>query len=273
MARENIRKAVLSVFAMALCFGHGSVSASDDIPTLDAVIAQADSVQTFYAMLLPPIMILGPPIQYDQIDPVSSEESDCERLQNMTFMLGCSASGLQERDTLRSKNSYAAGSSMYQLLEYQARPDTGLWAASDFGSALNAFELEWAQGGDLQRVSEEFFVDIAAICNSQFASSASQENVNACIRAGGQFLVEMANFINPQTRNTWVDEVLADTLQIRPTWSGVRFSFSYNGVSSSFGFDSIPAALPSYKKNLFKDWGASGCERTGRQPVVQSPDA
>ena len=254
MARENIRKAVLSVFAMALCFGHGSVSASDDIPTLDAVIAQADSVQTFYAMLLPPIMILGPPIQYDQIDPVSSEESDCERLQNMTFMLGCSASGLQERDTLRSKNSYAAGSSMYQLLEYQARPDTGLWAASDFGSALNSFEYQWARGGDLDDVSEEFFRKVMEICDFQFGDGAPQDNVNACVRAAGQFLVEMANYIDPQVRNTWVDQVLADTFQIRPTWSGIKVSFSYNGVSSSFGFDSIPSARPDYKANLFKDW-------------------
>lgn len=257
MARQNTMRSVLSVFAMALCFGQGSASASDEIPTLDTVIAQADSVQTFY-MMLPPLVTMGMQLEFDQIDPINSEEGDCERLQEMTFMLGCSVNGLQERDTLRSKNSYAAGSSMYQLLEYQSRSDTGLWAASDFGSALNAFELKWAQGGDLQRLSQEFFMDIAAVCDFQFANSASQENVNACIRAGGQFLAEMATFINPQTRNTWVDQVLADAFQIRPTWSGIRFSFSYSGVSSSFGFDSIPGAIPDYKKNLFKDWG---CKR------------
>lgn len=255
MARKNKMRPALSVFAVALCFGQGSASASDDIPTLETVIATADSVQTFYLML-PPLISMGLPVA--QIDPVASEAADCERLQNMTFMLGCSVNGLQERETLRSKNSYAAGSSMYQLLEYQQRSDTGFWAASDFGSALNAFELQWAQGGDLQRVSEEFFLEITAICNSQFSTSASQENVNACIRAGGQFLVEMATFINPQTRNTWVDQVLADALQIRPTWSGIKFSFSYNGISSSFGFESIPSALPGYKENLFKDWG---CKR------------
>lgn len=256
MARQNIMRSVLSVLAMGLCFGPGSAKASDDIPTLKTVIAQANSVQTFY-MMLPPL-VMGLPLQLDQIDPIGSEEGDCEKLQNMTFTLGCSVNGQQERNTLRSRNSYAAGSSMYQLLEYQGRSDIGMFAASDFGSALNAFELKWAQGDDLQRVSKEFFMDIAHICDSQFANGASQENVNACIRAGGQFLVEMANFNNPQTRNTWIDQVLADTLQIRPSWSGVKFSFSYHGVSSSFGFDSIPSALRDYKENLFKDWG---CKR------------
>jgi len=241
---------------MGLCFGPGSAKASDDIPTLKTVIAQANSVQTFY-MMLPPL-VMGLPLQLDQIDPIGSEEGDCEKLQNMTFMLGCSVNGLQERDKLRSKNSYAAGSSMYQLLEYQQRSDTGLFAASDFGSALNAFELKWAQGGDLDNVSEEFFKKIMEICDFQFGEGAAQANVNACVHAGGQFLVEMANHIDPQVRNTWVDQVLADTLQIRPTWSGVKFSFSYNGVSTSFGFESIPSAIPDYKENLFKDWG---CKR------------
>ncbi|MFT4179718.1 MAG: hypothetical protein QM612_09700 [Thermomonas sp.] len=142
---------------------------------------------------------------------------------------------------------------MYQLLEYQGRSDTGLWAASDFGSALNAFELQWATGSDLQQISQEFFEEIHRICDSQYTGGAAQANVNACIRAGGQFLVEMAQFINPQTRNTWIDQVLADTLQIRPTWSGVNFSFSYKGASSSFGFESIPSAIPSYKDNVFRD--------------------
>lgn len=255
MARKNKMRSALSVFAVALCFGQGSASASDDIPTLETVIATADSVQTFYLML-PPLISMGLPVA--QIDPVASEEEDCEKLREMTFMLGCSVNGLQERDTLRSKNSYAAGSSMYQLLEYQNRSDTGFWAASDFGSALNAFEYHWARGGDLDTISEEFFGKIVEICNSQFTNGAAQANVNACFRAGGQFLHEMADYIDPQVRNTWVDQVLADTLQIRPTWSGVKFSFSYHGVSSSFGFDAIPGALPDYKENLFKDWG---CKR------------
>lgn len=254
MNRKNTMRSALSVAAMGFCFGHGPASANDEIPTLQTVIAQADSVQTFYAMMLPPLMSMGLPVQYDQIDPLGSEDDECEKLQEMTFMLGCSVNGLQERDTLRSKNSYAAGSSMYQLLEYQARPDTGLWAASDFGSALNSFEYQWARGGDLDDVSEEFFRKVMEICDFQFGDGAPQDNVNACVRAAGQFLVEMANYIDPEVRNTWVDQVLADTFQIRPTWSGIKVSFSYNGVSSSFGFDSIPSALPDYKANLFKDW-------------------
>ncbi|MFT4179717.1 MAG: hypothetical protein QM612_09695 [Thermomonas sp.] len=40
----------------------------------------------------------------DTAAPVEAgEETNCERLQSMTFMLGCSANGIQERDTLRSK--------------------------------------------------------------------------------------------------------------------------------------------------------------------------
>ena len=261
MARQNTMRSVLSVSAVALCFGLGSAQASEEIPTMDTVIAQADSVQTFY-MMLPPLISMALPVA--QIDQVGSEEGDCERLQNMTFMLGCTVNGLQERDTLRNKDSYAAGSSMYQLLEYQTRSDTGLWAASDFGSALNSFEYQWAKGGDPQRISQEFFGTVMEICKSQFSEGATQANVNACVRAGGQFLVEMAQYINPQTRNTWVDEVLADKLQIRPTWSGVRFAFSYIGFSSSFGFDAIPSAISSFKENLFKDWACKNV-RESRQ--------
>ena len=257
MARKNMMRSVLSVFTAALCFGQGSVQANDEIPTLDAVIAQADSIHTFY-MMLPPLISMGLALQYDEMSPLDSEGGDCERLRETTFMLGCTVNGVQERDRLRNKDSYAAGSSMYQLLDYQKRPDTGFWAASDFGSALNSFEYKWAYGGDPQLAAQKFFTDLMDICDYQFANGAPQENVNACMRASAQFLVEMAHFVNPQTRNTWVDQVLADTLQIRPTWNGLKFSFSYYGVSSSFGFESIPDAIPGFKENLFKDWG---CKR------------
>lgn len=257
MARETIKKTLLSVFAMTLCFGQGTVRADDDIPTLSTVIAQATSVQTMYLMMAPMIN-MGLALEYEQIEAIGSEDEDCKKLKQMTFLLGCTVTGAQERDTLRNKDSYAAGSSMYQLLDYQKRPDTGLFAASDFGSALNSFEYNWAKGGDLQLAAQKFFMDLMAICDYQFTNGAPQENVNACIRASGQFMVEMAHFINPQTRNTWVDQLLANTLQIRPTWSGLKFSFSHNGVSSSFGFESIPSAIPGFKENLFKDWG---CKR------------
>lgn len=257
MARETIKKTLLSVFAMTLCFGQGTVRADDDIPTLSTVIAQATSVQTMYLMMAPMIN-MGLALEYEQIEAIGSEDEDCKKLKQMTFLLGCTVTGAQERETLRNKDSYAAGSSMYQLLDYYKRPDTGLFAASDLGSALNSFEYKWVNGGDIKDVSKDFFNTIMGICDSQFRHGAPQENVNACIRAAGQFLTEMANHISPQVRNTWVDQVLADTLQIRPTWSGVKFSFSYIGVSSSFGFDSIPSSIPSFKENLLKDWGCKG---------------
>lgn len=254
MARSNKAwPALAAMLATSLSLGIPEANAGDDIPTLETVVAQADSVQAFY-MMLAPMIGTGLPLELDQIDPIDSEDGDCERLRSLSFTLGCSANGVQEHDALRSKNSYAAGSSMYQLLEYQGRGDTGLFAASDIGSALNRFEWEWSKGGDLQTLSTEFFESIWAVCDSQYLSGASQANVNACIRASGQFLTEMAHFINPQTRNIWVDRVLADTLQVRPTWSGVSFSFSYRGVSSSFGFESIPSAIPDFKENLYREW-------------------
>jgi len=244
----------LSVALMSiLCPQSGHANDGENIPTLDTVIAEADSIQTFWIMMAP-IWGAGFVPGYVEIDPIGAED-DCDDLRQRNFLLGCSANGVQEHNTLRSSNSYAAGSSMYRLLEFSGRSDTGLFAASEFNSALNAFELKWQQGHDLSQAAESFFGDVFEICQERWESGAFSSH-QACLQGAGTFLVEMAEYINPQTRNNFIDRVLADWVGVRPDWSGgLSMSFSYRGASFSFGlnFNNIPNAIPSYKSNLFKD--------------------
>lgn len=254
MARSNrARLALAALLATSLSLGTTEANAGDDIPTLDTVVAEADSIQALWLMLAPAPVVL--PMEYEQIDPEGSEEDDCESIRQRNFILGCSTNGVQERNTLRSSNSYAAGSSMYRLLEFANRSDTGLFAASDFNSALNAFELTWSQGGDLDEISEDFFGAVFSICQERWNSGAYESHL-ACLQGAGTFLVEMAEYIDPQVRNSWIDKVLADWVGVRPTYSaGLSMSFSYKGTGFSFGmnFGDIPNAIPGYKVNLFKD--------------------
>jgi hypothetical protein len=255
MARFSAGKLLVLATAMAITLGQGTARANggDDIPTLDRVVAEADSIQSFWLMLAP-MWGFGLTPEYDSLDPIGAED-DCASLMRRNFILGCSTNGMQERNTLRSANSYAAGSSMYKLLEYANRSDTGLFATSEFNSALNAFEYKWQQGVDLSQAASDFFGKVFIICQERWVSGAF-DNHRACLQSAGTFLIEMAEYINPQTRNNYIDRVLADWVGVRPTYSsglGLSFSYKGNGFSFSMNFQDIPNAIPSYKSNLFKD--------------------
>jgi hypothetical protein len=231
------------------------VSAGDEPTNLDAVVVQGVYENGGWLTWFGGLAMMPKP-NYAQIEPFEDTDDSCIDLGGMKFQLGCSASGVTERFNLRSSNSYAAGSAMYRILELTKRSDMGAFRAGEISSALNKFESKWAWGGDLSLASSILFKDIFDICYAAQRDGASSGSWSECTGAAGRLLVEVGDHINPQVRNTWLDKVLADTLQVRPEIkNSTELGFGWKGFSVNINtsFTGIPSSISGYKMNLLKD--------------------